>query len=105
VTVLRLLPNGPADFGIALRMLAAHAIPGAEEADVSAGSYVRLLAPAGSRVRVEMAFTESAVVVTLPDGLPDPAGIAATVRRFLDLDSDTALIAGLLALDPVLRRW
>ncbi|MFB7484660.1 DNA-3-methyladenine glycosylase family protein [Streptomyces anulatus] len=103
MTLLRLFPNGPTDCETALRMLAAHAIPGAEETDVPGRTHTRLLHHAGAPARVTVSFDEGQVVVELPDEIPDPGGLAAPVRRWLDLDSDTARIAGALAADPLIR--
>ncbi|MFF7887834.1 DNA-3-methyladenine glycosylase family protein [Streptomyces sp. NPDC020794] len=103
MTLLRLFPQGPTDSETALRMLAAHAIPGAEEADIPGRTYTRLLPHAGAPVRVTVTFTEDHVAVDLPDEIPDPDGLAVPVRRWLDLDSDTTRIADALAADPLIR--
>ncbi|MFD5191844.1 DNA-3-methyladenine glycosylase family protein [Streptomyces sp. NPDC058357] len=103
MTLLRLFPQGPTDPESALRMLAAHAIPGAEEADVLGRTHSRLLHHAGAPVRVVVTFTEDQVAVELPDEIPDPGGLAAAVRRWLDLDCDTTRIADALAADPLIR--
>ncbi|MGY3064674.1 hypothetical protein ACVWZD_008996 [Streptomyces sp. TE3672] len=58
MTLLRLFPQGPTDPETALRMLATHAIPGAEEADIPSRTYTRLLPHAGASVRVTVTFTE-----------------------------------------------
>ncbi|MER6170270.1 AlkA N-terminal domain-containing protein [Streptosporangium sp. NPDC001681] len=101
--LLHLIPNGPTDFEIALRMLAAHAIPGAEEVDIPGRTYTRLLTHAGGPARVKMTFAEDGVVANLPDEVPDPDGIAVAIRRWLDLDSDTERIADHLTTDPLIR--
>ncbi|MGW0994184.1 DNA-3-methyladenine glycosylase family protein [Streptomyces sp. NPDC002523] len=103
MTLLHLIPNGPTDFEIALRMLAAHAIPGAEEVDVPGRTCARLLPHAGGPARVEVTFTEDGVVADLPDEMPDPDGMAVAIRRWLDLDADTARIADHLTADPLIR--
>ncbi|MFE4414697.1 DNA-3-methyladenine glycosylase family protein [Streptomyces sp. NPDC056821] len=103
MTLLRLFPQGPTDCGTALRMLAAHAIAGAEEADVAGRTHTRLLHHAGAPVRVTVTFAEDQVTVDLPDEIPDPDGLAVPIRRWLDLDSDTARIADALATDPLIR--
>lgn len=103
MTLLLLIPNGPIDAEVALRMLAAHAIPGAEEADIPSRTYTRVMPHAGAHVRVKVAFAEDRVVVDLPDEIPDPDGMAVSIRRWLDLDSDTARIADALAADPLIR--
>lgn len=103
MTLLRLVPRGPTDGEVALRMLAAHAIPGAEDVDLQARTYARLLTHAGRPARVEMTFAEEEIVARIPDDLPDPDGMAAALRRWLDLDSDTAQIAEHLTADPVMR--
>lgn len=103
MTLLRLFPKGPTDPETALRALAAHAIPGAEETDLVGRTHTRLLHHAGGPVRVTVTFTEDQITVGLPDATPDPTGLAALVRRWLDLDSDTARIAGALADDPLIR--
>ncbi|MEU9464755.1 MULTISPECIES: AlkA N-terminal domain-containing protein [unclassified Streptomyces] len=103
MTLLRLFPQGPTDPETALRMLAAHAIPGAEEADIPSRTYTRLLPHAGASVRVKVTFTEDQVAVDLPHGIPDPDGLAVPIRRWLDLDSDTTRIADALAADPLIR--
>ncbi|MFF3787703.1 DNA-3-methyladenine glycosylase family protein [Streptomyces sp. NPDC001933] len=103
MTLLRLFPQGPTDSETALRMLAAHAIPGAEEADIPRRTQTRLLPHAGAPVRVTVTFAADQVAVDLPDEIPDPDGLAAPIRRWLDLDSDTARIADALAADPLIR--
>ncbi|MFB6988702.1 DNA-3-methyladenine glycosylase family protein [Streptomyces sp. NPDC056178] len=103
MTLLRLFPQGPNDSETALRMLAAHAIPGAEEADIPGRAHARLLHHAGAPVRVTVTFAEDRVAVDLPDETPDPDGLAVPIRHWLDLDSDTARIADDLAADPLIR--
>ncbi|MFE5097232.1 hypothetical protein ACFRCI_44820 [Streptomyces sp. NPDC056638] len=65
MTLLHLIPNGPTDFEIAVRMLAAHAIPGAEEVDIPSRTYTRLLNHAGGPARVKITFAEDEVVANL----------------------------------------
>ncbi|MFD0343323.1 DNA-3-methyladenine glycosylase family protein [Streptomyces sp. NPDC127117] len=103
MTLLRLFPQGPTDCETALRTPAAHAIPGAEETDVPGRVHTRLLHHAGAPVRVTVTFAEDQITVGLPDEIPDPDGLAAPIRRWLDLDSDTARIADALATDPLIR--
>ncbi|MER8091144.1 hypothetical protein ACFVZR_33850 [Streptomyces sp. NPDC058316] len=66
MTLPHLIPNDPTDFEIALRMLAAHAIPGAEEVDIPSRTYTRLQNHAGGPARVKIAFAEDGVVANLP---------------------------------------
>ncbi|MEU6926342.1 AlkA N-terminal domain-containing protein [Streptomyces sp. NPDC046631] len=103
MTLLRLFPQGPTDPGIALRMLAAHAVPGAEQTDIPGRTHTRLLSHGETHVRVTVTFTEDQVIADVPDEIPDPGGLAAPIRRWLDLDSGTTRIAGALAADPLIR--
>ncbi|MFD7861440.1 DNA-3-methyladenine glycosylase family protein [Streptomyces sp. NPDC059783] len=102
MTLLRLFPHGPTDREATLRTLAAHTNPGAEETDLASHTHTRLLHHAGEPVRVTVTFTEKEITVDLPDTVPDPACLAAPVRRWLDLDADTERIAGALADDPLI---
>ncbi|MGH2869149.1 MAG: DNA-3-methyladenine glycosylase family protein [Sciscionella sp.] len=102
MTVLRLAPNGPCDFDITSRVLAAHAIPGAEEFDLATRSHTRLLTHIEGQVRVKIRFTGSEVILAVPDDLPDVDRVTASVRRWLDLDADIVQVADHFRADPII---
>lgn len=64
-------------------MLAAHAIPGAEEVDIPGRTYTRLLTHAGGPARVKMTFAEDGVVANLPEEVPDAQLTVDEARRAL----------------------
>lgn len=112
---VRLEAHGPFHLDAALAMLAAHAIPGAEELD--GASYRRLLAveraggaghasgPGRDLVPIHLAFdaggaTLSFEAALLPQG--SAGAIVARVRRWLDLDRDAAETDAILEADPII---
>ncbi|WP_373694821.1 DNA-3-methyladenine glycosylase family protein [Kineococcus terrestris] len=87
------------------RFLAAHAVPGLERHDPVTGEHARLVPGAGGPVAVSVRLggegPAGAVEVEVADG-PDPAGVAARVARWLDLDADTRAPEAALARDELL---
>lgn len=99
---LRLEFQEPFHSGAMLAALAAHAVPGVELTDLEAGRHSRAMrTPSGPAV-VTVAFREGHVAVTSEPHVSDSAWLAATVRRWLDLDADPAAVARALSHDPVI---
>jgi hypothetical protein len=84
--------NGPWDSDAALTTLAAHAIPGVESVDASAGTLTRALMMDGRFVLLRLTLTPAGVHVTLPEREPVPAGLEQVVRGWFDLDADISTI-------------
>lgn len=92
----------PLHSGAMLAALAAHAVPGVERTDLHAGSHSRAMrTPSGPAV-VTVTFHEGYVAVGTEPHVDDSAWLAATVRRWLDLDADPAAVAEALGADPVI---
>lgn len=104
---LHLRHGGPLDAAAWFAHVQRRAVPGLEVAEVTADGYrVRRPAPAGhgpALVEVRLAPDGSRVDVQLElASLADLAPTVAAVRRWLDLDADPALVAGVLGEDPAL---
>ncbi len=102
-TLLR--TSAPFDGAGVLRYLAGHAVPGLESGDER--SYRRRVVVAGTVRDLELQLVPDsrgpdAVLASL-DGAGLPEGFVPRVRRFLDLDADSAAIDALLATDPALE--
>jgi 3-methyladenine DNA glycosylase/8-oxoguanine DNA glycosylase len=95
--LLRLPFVGPYDWSLALRMIGAHAVPGAERLDPSSGAYTRLLAGPTGRVAVTVRPDHQAIVVDTTD-----AGVATRIRHWLDLDLAPADVATRFEADETL---
>ncbi|HMM48458.1 MAG TPA: AlkA N-terminal domain-containing protein [Miltoncostaeaceae bacterium] len=97
---VRIAARGPFHHRAALALLAAHAIPGAERVD--GATYRRVLAIAGRPAGVRITFDAGGVSVGA-DRLPaDLATTVASIRRWLDLDTDPAAVARTLGGDPLI---
>ena len=91
----------PYDWPLTLRMIGAHTVPGAEELDLRAGRYARLLPTSAGPVKITL-FIDDPPRVVIEHNLADEAEmIMARVRHWLDLDHDPRWLAGLYT-DPVL---
>ncbi|HEU5484631.1 MAG TPA: AlkA N-terminal domain-containing protein [Microlunatus sp.] len=101
--MLRLPFVGPYDWSLALRMIGAHAVPGAERSDPSSGAYTRLLAGPTGPVAVAVRPGRDAIIVETPD-----ASVAGRIRHWLDLDLDPTEAASRFQVDgtlgPLVRR-
>lgn len=87
-----------------MRALRAHAVPGLEIAGTD-GRHTRVIrGPGGpSVVTVDLSASDGAVIARLaPAGPGDRPALAATIRRWLDLDADPAPIVAALGTDPLL---
>lgn len=94
----------PYDAGAMLAALSTHAVPGVELTDVPGGAHRRALrTPSGPAV-VTIEFGDGRVSVTSEPHVEDTRWLAATVRRWLDLDADPAAVDAALGNDPLLGR-
>ena len=99
--MLRLPFLGPYDWSLALRMIAAHAVPGAERLDTDGQSYTRLLdGPAGPQPVTARPEDGAVVVQTTNEAIEED--VAARVRHWLDVDLDPAAFLDRLAADETL---
>lgn len=85
-----------------LAALAAHAVPGVERTDATSGTHSRAMRTPGGPSVVTVSFHEGHVAVTSEPGAEDAAWLAATVRRWLDLDADTTAVEKALGDDPLI---
>ncbi|CAM2909025.1 DNA-3-methyladenine glycosylase family protein [Skermania piniformis] len=100
MSIIRVDAHGPFHHRAALAMLAAHAIPGAEELDGT--TYRRILTIDGEPALVTITLDPGGLTAVTDPSVDDPAPVAALIRRWFDLDTDTALVDRKLAADPVL---
>lgn len=102
-TTLLLEPHGPYEPAAMLAALAAHAIPGVEDADLGAATYTRFLRTGLGGQRVTLVFRPEAVELTIHSAdrqtLHD---VEALCRRWLDFDTDLDTVNAHLRSDPVL---
>lgn len=96
---IRVDARGPFHHTAALAMLSAHAIPGAEEVD--GADYRRILSIDGEPAVVTITLDLSGVTAEAAR-LGDPELAVALIRRWFDLDADTAMIDRTLAEDPIM---
>jgi len=85
-----------------LAALAAHAVAGVERTDVESGSHSRAMRTPSGRAVVTVTFHESHVAVTSQPRVEDRDWLTVTVRRWLDLDADTAQVEEALGSDPLI---
>jgi AraC family transcriptional regulator, regulatory protein of adaptative response / DNA-3-methyladenine glycosylase II len=108
---LSLAYRPPLDWEAMLRFLAARAIPGVECVSVemgTGGTYSRTVAIGEQRgwLRVSQVAERNLLAVELATALvPVLPAILVRLRNLFDLDARPDVIAGQLALDPMLKRW
>lgn len=85
--------NGPFDATSAVRMLAAHTVPGIDRLDPDTATYERSLRVGDLTRRVRIRLTPDGVTVTmdLDDGGAGDA-VARVVRHWFDLDADVTAV-------------
>lgn len=97
----------PYDWRLTLRMIGAHTVPGAEDLDVAAGRYRRLLPTAGGPVAITL-LSDGAPRVAIEHADPGIAEqVLGRITHWLDLGHDPQHLAGLLddsVLGPELRQ-
>ena len=89
----------PYDRRAALRLLAAHAVPGAEVVDLIAGSYRRLFPTPLGAVSATLQLLPDRVIVQADADPSATSALLPAVRALLDLDADPAAIAAKFADD------
>lgn len=90
----------PYDWPLTLRMIGAHTVPGAEELDLRAGRYARLLPTSAGPLKITL-LTDQPPRMVIDDTDPSVAEtVMARVGHWLDLDHDPGRLAGLYP-DPV----
>lgn len=96
--------TGPLPARPMLAALAAHSLPGVQETDLAAGTVQRLLEIDGRRVPVTVLVADDTVTLEAPreTGADVLAGATRSVRRWLDLDHDPAVVHAALGSDPLL---
>lgn len=96
--------EGPLPARPMLAALAAHSLAGVQVADVERGRVHRILDLDGEESLVQVQVSDEGVSLTLPAGVsPQRHELAvATVRRWLDLDLDPAVVRDCLGEDPIL---
>lgn len=99
--VRRLGFHEPYDWPLALRMIGAHTVPGAEVLDLAAGRYARLLPTPAGPVEITLHVDHPPRVVVEHHDSEVVEQIMHRVRHWLDLDHDPRRLAPLLD-DPVL---
>ncbi len=97
---LRIDARGAFQHEAALAMLAAHAVPGAEE--VTGSTLRRVMTVEGSAAIVTVVLDAGGATVTADVALDDPDALASRIRHWLDLERDAAIADGALAADPVI---
>lgn len=102
-TTLRLAFTPPYASAPILAALAAHAIPWLEAAGGVSGTHTRIVSAPNGPVIVRIAFRDDHVeaVADTTDG-QNMAWLEPTLRRWLDLDTDPAVMAGALGEDPLI---
>jgi len=95
--------TGGIDGPSTLRALAAHTIPGAEVHDPVSGSHTRLIGSSRGLCHATVTIGHDRVLLTV-DSTDETqrSEVEATVRRWLDLDTDLAPIVQALEGDPVI---
>lgn len=96
--IIRLPFVGPYDWALALRMIAAHAIPGAERLDDETGAYTRSLPTATGPRLITVRPAADTMLLELPDDVVSDE-LVARVRHWLDLDLDPAVAVARFATD------
>lgn len=100
MSALHIATAGPVDGLFVRRLLAMHAIPGAEVADPASRSHTRLIPTSAGAVCVTVVLGTG---VTARIAAENPAVLAETlaaVRRWLDLDTDIRPATARLAATP-----
>ncbi|WP_068396486.1 DNA-3-methyladenine glycosylase family protein [Kribbia dieselivorans] len=100
MNVIRVPARGPFHHEAALAMLTAHAIPCAEELDGT--TYRRILDIDGAPARVAITLDPQGATASVDRTIDDPRSLAALIRRWFDLDTDTDRIERQFATDPTL---
>jgi len=89
----------PYDSRSVLRVLASHAVPGAEIVDLEAGSYRRLMSGPRGPVAVTISFREDAATVEIDADLGTADALRPALVHLLDAEADPARIAAVLGTD------
>jgi 3-methyladenine DNA glycosylase/8-oxoguanine DNA glycosylase len=105
---LRLGYRRPYAVGPVLRFLAAHQVPGVDHHDAARHAHTRLVPGEHGPTRVTVRFRADrpgegdghVVVELLPADDDDVPSVVSRVRRWLDLDTDPALVGDVLGRDP-----
>ncbi|MFG2039864.1 DNA-3-methyladenine glycosylase family protein [Dactylosporangium sp. NPDC048998] len=103
MSTIRLDASGPFHHDAALAMLAAHAVPGAENTDREASTHTRVLPSTGGPTVVTITFDAGGVCVDLDADDATAAEVSRRIRSWLDLDTDTALVDRTLIKDALLE--
>lgn len=99
---LFLAANGVIEAGPMLSLLANHFIPGCEVPHRQGLSHTRLLSSAGGHHAVTLTIGSRGVDVDTSAPVEELPYLAATIRRWLDLDADLEAVARALAPDTLL---
>ncbi len=84
--------NGSFDVAAAVRMLAAHTVPGVDRLDPDTATYERSLRVAGVDRRIRVRLTADGVAVDVDPDDDDHSAIAGIVRHWFDLDTDVTAV-------------
>jgi 3-methyladenine DNA glycosylase/8-oxoguanine DNA glycosylase len=84
-----------------LAALAAHDVPGVERTDLVTRTHWRATRTPDGPVVVRVTFRDDHVCVATEPRVEDTEWLAASVRRWLDLDADPAAIESTLGDDPI----
>jgi 3-methyladenine DNA glycosylase/8-oxoguanine DNA glycosylase len=100
-TTVELPFTPPYERKMALALIAAHAVPGAERIDLLGYSVERVITAPGGPVAVRVALGADSVTVTVSSGdARDVEAVASIVRVWLDLDLEPSRIVDAFGLDP-----
>ncbi|MHA7140087.1 DNA-3-methyladenine glycosylase 2 [Arthrobacter sp. Bz4] len=97
-----LAANGSIETVPMVALLANHFIPGCEVPDRSGSSHTRLLSTASGHHAVTLTVGSSGVEVSTSAPLSQVPGLTATIRRWLDLDTDLTAVAAAFDDDALL---
>ncbi|MHA7277016.1 DNA-3-methyladenine glycosylase family protein [Arthrobacter sp. HLT1-21] len=97
-----LAANGPIEVGPMVSLLSNHFIPGCEIPDPAGLSHSRLLSTPNGQYAVTVTIGSSGVTVSTRAPASEIPDLAATIRRWLDLDADLEKVTGAFDPDPLL---